>query len=55
MLQVLADFNWNVIFEDALDAIGFKSPKQKLLIRKAKDHHKAFDFMMIRLWMKAFL
>ena len=47
MLQVLADFNWNIIYEDALGAIGFKTPKQKLLIRKSKDHHKSFDFMMI--------
>ena len=47
MLEVLFNFNWTIIIEHCAEAIGFVSPKQKILLKKVKDHHKAFDFFMI--------
>lgn len=47
ILSVLIEYNFDIIFEPCMESLGFVSPKQKLLLRKAKDHHKTFDFLMI--------
>ena len=40
MLEVLFNFNWVILIEHCAEAIGFSSPKQKILLKRVKDHHK---------------
>ena len=47
MISTLIEFHFPIIMEHLLESLGFVSPAQKMLIRKAKDHHKAWDFMVI--------
>ena len=43
----MIEFHFETVMEHLLESIGFVTAAQKLLIRKAKDHHKAWDFLMI--------
>ena len=47
MLNILFDFHWEPVIEHICESIGLCTPKQKLLIRKVKDHHKGWDVLMI--------
>ena len=47
MISTLIEFHFETVMEHLLESIGFVTAAQKLLIRKAKDHHKAWDFLMI--------
>ena len=47
MISTLIEYHFDVIMEHLMESIGFVTAAQKLLIRKAKDHHKSWDFLMI--------
>ena len=47
MMEILYKFNQAIIIKHCSEALGLVSPKQKILIKNVKDHHKAFDFLMI--------
>ena len=46
-INILFDFHWDILIEHVCESVGFIIPKQKLLMRKCKDHHKGFDLLMI--------
>ena len=47
MMAILFDFHWNIIIEHCVEIIGFRSPKQKILLQKTKDHHLSFDLIKV--------